>query len=77
MLVASASPADSGRTLEGTDQTVNRSFAWERTHGRNAGMNFVMTLGVVLAWFWFDAAVAQQVDGQPDHLYCVVVPPEI
>ena len=40
-------------------------------------MKFVMILGTVLAVFWFDAAVAQEVDGQPDHLYCVVVPPEI
>ena len=31
MLVASTSLADSGRTLQGTDATVNRSFAWERT----------------------------------------------
>src|SRR5262245_44809326 len=68
MLVASTSQADSGRTLEGTDPTVNRSFAWERAHlRRNPGMNFVMTLGVVLAGFWFDAAMAQEGYFGHDH----------
>src|SRR5215831_13246072 len=68
MLVASTSPADSGQTLEGTDPTINRSFAWKRAHlRRNAGMNFVMTLGVVLAGFWFDAAAAQEGSFGHDH----------
>src|SRR5262249_29136964 len=68
MLVASTSQADSGRTLEGTDPTVNRSFAWERAHlRRNPGINFVMTLGVVLAGFWFDAAMAQEGYFGHDH----------
>src|SRR5262249_19522193 len=68
MLVASTSPADSGRTLEGTDPTGNRSVAGERAHWRrNAGMNLVMTLGVVLAGFWFDAAVAQEGYFGHDH----------
>jgi len=61
-------------------------------------MNFVMTMGVVIAGFWFDGAwisvppdkILKQsapdlgfhvcapfkFDGRPDHLYCVVVPPE-
>src|SRR5262249_17383185 len=62
------SQADSGRTLEGTDPTIDRSFAWERAHlRRNPGMNFVMTLGVVLAGFWFDAAMAQEGYFGHDH----------
>src|SRR6516164_5895232 len=68
MLVASTSLADSGRTLQGTDPTVNGSFAWGRAHlRRNPGMNFVMTLGVVLAGFWFDAAMAQEGYFGHDH----------
>src|SRR5262249_18737473 len=34
---------------------------------RNPGMNFVMTLGVVLAGFWFDAAMAQEGYFGHDH----------
>src|SRR5215471_18188638 len=137
MLVASASPADSGRTLEGTDPTVNRSFAWERTgfwfdaavaqegyfghdhdkwhhgfyqtlerpdtkspccnltdcrptSGRQVDGHYEVKVngawvsvpsGKILKQsapdLGFHVCAPFKFDGQPDHLYCVVVPPEI
>jgi hypothetical protein len=47
-----------------SEEPIRRSivhFAWERGHlRRNPAMSLVMTLGVVLAVFCFDAAVGQE-----------------
>src|SRR5262249_57908227 len=67
MLVASTSLADSGRTFQGTDPTVNRSFAWERTFEEEPRHELRHDAGHWLAGFWFDAAMAQEGYFGHDH----------